>query len=347
MFLSPAAAVLLLLPTALCFTSSPTSRNSVGNTVGLDNYSVNENASSTSSLIPELNDASRSISSNEQLLPSSPFGVIFDMDGTLIKHSINFAEMRQRIYEVVDADPIGKDLEKDCVLEMPQRLTEEGQRKCHEVFVDIEQRAVDNMQLQDGGAELVQFLIESGLKTAVLTRNMEKNVAHMMELYKNEMSINDDDVTIFEPIVARNTKANPDDDEPLKSKPNPDGILHICKLWGCEPSEVIFVGDSANDDMSAANRAGCGGAVLLQPGGCQLDTDSGYAVGDTEAEIMERTPSLCVESLSDLKLCIESVLDEQEKNGVVQSEVSGEEDNYVYSSDSFSVTIPSIGVKGV
>jgi len=62
---------------------------------------------------------------------------------------------------------------------------------------------------------------------------------------------------------------------------------------------------------------------------------------------MERTPSLCVESLSDLKLCIESVLDEQEKNGVVQSEVSGEEDSYVYSSDSFSVTIPSIGVKGV
>jgi phosphoglycolate phosphatase len=332
MFLSPAAAVLLLLPTALCFTSSPTSRNSVGNTVGLDNYSVNENASSTSSLIPELNDASRSISSNEQLLPSSPFGVIFDMDGTLIKHSINFAEMRQRIYEVVDADPIGKDLEKDCVLEMPQRLTEEGQRKCHEVFLDIEQRAVDNMQLQDGGAELVQFLIESGLKTAVLTRNMEKNVAHMMELYKNEMSINDDDVTIFDPIVARNTKANPDDDEPLKSKPNPDGILHICKLWGCEPSEVIFVGDSANDDMSAANRAGCGGAVLLQPGGCQLDTDSGYAVGDTEAEIMERTPSLCVESLSELKLCIESVLDEQEKNGVVQAEESASKASQLSSS---------------
>ncbi|KAL7495583.1 hypothetical protein ACHAWT_009578 [Skeletonema menzelii] len=300
-----AATLLLLLPTSFCFTSSPTIRNSVGNTVGLDNgYSVNEDAPANQ-LIPELNDASRSISNdNEQLLPLSPVGVIFDMDGTLIKHSINFAEMRQRIYEVVDADPIGKDLEKDCVLEMPQRLTEEGQRQCYEIFADIEQRAILDMQLQEGGAELVQFLIESGLKTAVLTRNMEKNVAHMMEMYKNEMRMND--VTIFEPIVARNTKANPEDEKPLKSKPDPAGILHICKIWGCEPSDVIFVGDSANDDMSAANRAGCGGAVLLQPGGCQLDTDSGYAVGDSESEIMERTPSLCVESLSDLKFCIGS-----------------------------------------
>ena len=338
-----AATILLLLPTAVCFTSTPTNRNSVGSTVGLDNYSVVEDASQ---LTPELNDASQTKSNNNELiLPSKPYGVIFDMDGTLIKHSINFAEMRQRIYDVVDADPIGKDLEKDCVLEMPRRLTEEGERRCHEIFADIEQRAIDNMQLQDGGAELVQFLIESGLKTAVLTRNIEKNVVHMMELYKNEMSINND-VTIFEPVVARNTKAHPDDDEPLKSKPNPAGILHICKLWGCEPSDVIFVGDSANDDMSAANRAGCGGAVLLQPGGCQLDTDSGYAVGDSESEIMERTPSLCVESLSDLIFCLDAVLNEQEKSDTIQADEVGE-DGYVYSSDSFSVTIPSIGVKGV
>jgi phosphoglycolate phosphatase-like HAD superfamily hydrolase len=341
--LATAVLLLLLLPSVVCFTSSPTKRNSVGNTVGLlDNYSVS--GESSNPLIPELNDASRLIS-KDPLLPLTPFGVIFDMDGTLIKHSINFAEMRQRIYEVVDADPIGKDLEKDCVLEMPGRLTEHGQRRCNEIFADIEQRAVDDMQLQDGGAELVQFLIESGLKTAVLTRNKEKNVVHMMELYKNEMSINNE--IPFDPIVARNTKANPNDEEPLKSKPHPDGIRHICKLWGCEPSDVIFVGDSANDDIAAANRAGCGGAVLLQQGGCQLDTDSGYAVGDSESEVMERIPTLCIDSLWELKLCIEAVLDEQEKTRAVKAEVSGNEDGYMYSSESFSVVIPPISVKGV
>ena len=344
MLLSPAAAVLLLLPTALCFTSSPTNRNSVGNTVGLDNYS--DSGASSNPLIPALNDASRSIST-DQLLPSSPFGVIFDMDGTLIKHSINFAELRQRVHEVVEADPSFPMIENDyCAVDIPRRLTEEGQRRCNEIFADIEQRAVDNMQLQEGGAALVQFLIESGLKTAVLTRNLERNVVHMMELYNNEMSINNDE-TIFDPIVARNTKANPDDDEPLKSKPHPDGILHICKLWGCEPRDVIFVGDSANDDVSAANRAGCGGAVLLQQGGHQLDTNTGYGVGDSESEVMERTPSLYVESLWELKLCIEAALDEQKKADAAQAAASGNEDGYVFVTGSYSVTIPSIGVKDV
>ena len=339
---SAAVAAILFIPQNVSCFSVPNNRNSVGNTIGLENSSVS--GTSSNALISELNDASRSELDNEQSL-SPPIGVIFDMDGTLIRHSIDFAEMRRRIYEVVDADPIGKVLEKDCVLAMPQKLTEDGMRRCHKIFEDIEQKAVDNMKIQDGGAELVQFLKESGLKTAVLTRNVERNVDHMIKLYKKEMNTNFEKV--FDTIVARNTKANPDDDEPIKSKPNPDGIHYICKMWECEPSDVIFVGDSANDDMSAANRAGCGGAVLLQVDGCQLDTDSGYAVGYSEAEVMERTPSLCVESLSHLKLCIEEVLQEQENVNDARALRSGREDDLIYASDNFSVTIPSIGVKGV
>lgn len=297
--------VATLLPGAAisCFTPSPTYRTYAGSAVG---FGLEKHASP---LIPELNNASRSISS--VVLPPSPIGVIFDMDGTLVKHSIDFADMWRRIYQVVDADPIGKNLERDCVLAMPQRLTNEGQRRCYEIFADIEQRAIKDMELQDGGAELVRFLIDSGLKTAVLTRNIERNVLHMKDLYKNEIKIDDENEMIFVPIVARNTKGSPDDDEPLRQKPHPDGIFHICELWGCDPCQVIFVGDSANDDISAANRAGCGGAVLLRQDGGQLDTDSGYAVGDSELDVMDRTPSLCVESLSELKICIEAVLSEQ------------------------------------
>lgn len=340
------AIIAAYLPAALCFTSTPPSnRISVGNTVGL----TGSGDASSTPLIPTLDDESSNI--EQTWLPPSPVGVIFDMDGTLIKHSINFAEMRRRIYEVVDSDPIGKNLEKDCVLAMPQLLTEEGQRRCNEIFVDIEQRAIDDMELQDGGAELLQFLGKSSLKRAVLTRNMERNVQHMKEMYKNEMSINNenDDDTIFDDIVARNTKASPDDDEPIKSKPSPDGIIHICKLWNCDPNEVIFVGDSANDDIAAANRAGCGGAVLLQQGGCQLDTDSGYAVGDSELEIMERTPTLCVESLSELRYCIGAVLDEQDKIRAAQSKLSSGDGYVVYSTENkkYSVQVPSISVKSV
>jgi len=245
-------------------------------------------------------------------LPPSPKGIIFDMDGTLIQHSIDFADMRRRVYSVADADSIGKDIERDCVLALAEGLSPEGQEECKIIFSDIEQRALDNMKLMNGGVELVQFLAENGLKRAVLTRNVETSVSFMKDLYLTEMNetgAGGDFGSVFHPIVARDTLSRPSDEKPLKSKPHPDGILHICNVWGFNPSEVIMVGDNANDDITAANRAGCGGSVLLtQPDGKELDTHSGYEVGESEEDIMERTPSLRVESLLELKACLKALL---------------------------------------
>eukprot|EP00956_Cyclotella_meneghiniana_P044078 scaffold300983_cov79-Cyclotella_meneghiniana.AAC.1 len=295
-----------------------------------------------------LGDASGTIRGKANYLTSQPKGIIFDMDGTLIQHSIDFAEMRRRIYQVADADPVGKDLERTCVLSLAKQLSSEGQMKANDIFADIERRALNDMKLMPGGAELLSFLIENDLRRAVLTRNLEKNVYHMQQLYCDEMEHQDD--SLFFPIVARDTVADPFSDEPLRAKPHPDGILHVCSLWECNPAEVIMVGDSANDDMTAANRAGCGGAVLLtQPNGGSLDTDSGYKVGDSEEEIMERTPSTTVDSLYQLKMYLQELLDNQNRR-LVLAESNGlnetEDGNFVYSSArGYTIDIPSIGVK--
>lgn len=302
--------------------------------------------------LPLVNDESY-----QNILPSSPKGVIFDMDGTLIQHSIDFSDMRQRIYAVADDDPLGKDLERDCIVALSNNLSRQGQEDCKLIFDDILQRAVDNMKPMHGGPELVQFLSENGLKCAVLTRNWEKNVSPMIDLYLAEIVKNngvgsDSMNTVFHPIVASDTRSHPSNEEPLKSKPHPDGILHICNVWGCDPAEVIMVGDNANDDIMAANRARCGGAVLLtQPGGEQLDADSGYKVGDSEEEILERTPSLRVGSLFELKTCLEVLLNERDMSGESDQEKAESEqsnsDSFVYKSEGYSVEIPSIGVKNV
>lgn len=113
-----------------------------------------------------------------------------------------------------------------------------------------------------------------------------------------------------------------------------------------------MIGDSANDDMTAANRAGCGGAVLLtQKGGKELDTNSGYEVGNTEEEILERTPSLRVESLLEFKMCIETVLNERDV-GIGSSntnmDIQTKRKSIEYTSEAgYSVVIPSIGAKNV
>ncbi|KAL7466947.1 hypothetical protein ACHAXS_007215 [Conticribra weissflogii] len=275
------------------------------------------------------------------------------MDGTLIQHVIDFPSMRRRIYRVADDDPIGKYLEKTCVLQLAAQLSPEGQRRANEIFEQIEEQALRDMALKEGALELLTFLHERGLRKGILTRNMERNAIHMRKMYHVELTRRgrtSHEESVFHPIVARNTKSDPHDDEPITSKPHPDGILHICSLWGCHPSEVIMVGDSANDDVAAANRAGCGGAVLLtQPGGRRLDTDSGYAVGDSEEEIRERTPTLIVESLLELKDCLESVLDRREGDFDVSVAGAKMKDGMVYNFEKsdYSVVIPGITVKNV
>ena len=289
-----------------------------------------------------LGDASRGITDETNFpLPLNLKGVIFDMDGTLIQHSIDFAEMRRRIYEVVDNDPIGKGLERTCVLALAKQLSPEGQDRANEIFADIELRAKEEMKLMPGGSEILSFLNDNNLKKAVLTRNKMHNVHHMQQLYLDV--IGSIDGPLFHPIVARDAVSDSIDKEPLKQKPHPDGILHVCSVWNCHPSEVIMVGDSANDDMAAANRAGCGGAVLLtQSDGTSLDTDSGYKVGNTEKEVTERTPSLCVESLDELRMYLQVLL--KDKSSKLRK---AKGDGFVYSAQGYTIDIPSIGVKHV
>ena len=63
-----------------------------------------------------------------------------------------------------------------------------------------------------------------------------------------------------------------------------------------------------------------------------MDTDSGYGVGDSEEEILERMPSLRVEPLIELKMCPEALLNEWDvmvgdEDGDQKSIVSAESDS--------------------
>lgn len=285
----------------------------------------------------------------EESLPSSPYGIIFDMDGTLIQHSIDFANLRRRIYQTCDEDRIGKHLNlRDDFFVVAAQLSPEGQKKCKEIFIEIEQKSLDDMLLAYGGVELLKYLQDNDIKRAVLTRNREKNVYHMRDLYLREMkkSLEVEEEELFDTIVARDTKAHESATEPLKSKPDPAGILHICKVWGCDPKEVLMVGDNKNDDIMAANRAGCGSVLVTQEGGVVLDTCSGYSVGDTEEEILLRTPSLKVESLLELKNHLEE--NANKRSGEIDKKLGTTfkpQTALAHSTDTFSVEVPSISVK--
>jgi len=220
-------------------------------------------------------------------------GVIFDMDGTLVKPCIDFEDMRKRIYAIADSDPImlaGRPNNGD-VLEIYEALSDDGKIQAKAVFDDIERKAIADMELMDGLGELCKFLDKRGIQKAILTRNVCKSVRVMQEKLCHEFPVKE-----FSPAVSRNTKGK--DGNVLLPKPAPDGILHICDIWKCGPESVIMVGDSTADDIAAASRANCAARVLLQVDGECLDNCSGRGVPITDEEKKEQEPSLTISSLT-------------------------------------------------
>jgi len=246
------------------------------------------------------------------------------MDGTLTKPCIDFAGLRRRIYEIVDTDPNfanmssseedetcpvddDSDTSKGCVLELATKLSPRGQELAKIVFDDIEDKSRRDLEFAEGVKDLCNFLDEQGIRRAVLTRNVEASLENMHIKLEQTLGVN----LRFDPAVARDTMApviTLDDDnvdnteeelmmQPIPMKPNPDAILHICNEWNCHPMDVIMVGDSATDDVTAGYRAGCGGRVLIDTG---ADNDSGFGGPQNEEERMERTPHVTVKSLLEL-----------------------------------------------
>lgn len=221
-------------------------------------------------------------------------GVVFDMDGTLVKPCIDFADMRKRIYDIADSDSLLEgNTDRGDVLELYQMLSPSGKIRADEVFSDIERKAIIDMKLMDGAGELCKYLDSKKIRRAVLTRNVCAGIDAMHDILWEEAS-----VTEFYPAVSRNTKGK--DGKTLSSKPAPDGILHICNIWKCSPQQVIMVGDSSADDIAAASRANCAEKVLIRMDGKDLDNNSGDRGPISDKDKVERQPSLVVSSLGQL-----------------------------------------------
>ena len=245
------------------------------------------------------------------------------MDGTLIEQNVDFAELRRRIDEVADADPIGKKLDdREDLAETMSNMSLDGQRKTRQIIGEILQIALERMAIQEGGPDLVAYLAQNGIRRAILTRNYEKIVFIMQRMYLDENS-----EATFDLVIGRDTHFNgnvPTAKEIRKA----ERILQICEIWGCSPSEVVMVGDSIKDDIVEGNRAGCGATVLLEPKGYQLNATYGTNAGNP----MERKPTVCIEALSELKLLLEDQMNFQascrgidrscEEGGIVTASVS-------------------------
>jgi HAD superfamily hydrolase (TIGR01549 family) len=181
--------------------------------------------------------------------------VIFDMDGTLTRPFLNFPAIRAAIGI---AEPL---------LENMLALPDGPERdRAFAILERFEEEAAEASELNDGARDVLQFLSERRVPSAVVTRNSRRSTDRV--LLKHGLS--------FEIVVTR---------EDAPAKPRPEPLWLICEKLGVKPSHALMVGDFKFDIVAGRN-AGTRTALLTN--------------GTTPAYLKEVPPDHVLDRLADL-----------------------------------------------
>ena len=160
--------------------------------------------------------------------------VIFDLDGTITRPFLDFDAIRSEI-----------GLSRDCtsILHAMEQMSPHDRARADQILARHETLAVENSQLNDGAARLIDQLRSQGIKIGVLTRNIQTNVWAVAKKHGLH----------FDAIIDR-------DSGPVK--PDGFGVRRLCEEFGCDPSEAVVVGDYVDDLLAA--KAANSTAILIK-----------------------------------------------------------------------------------
>ena len=152
-------------------------------------------------------------------------GVIFDLDGTLVDSRLDFDAIRR------DLDlPAGQPILEALAL-IPSGTEKD---RCLAVLRDHELKGADRATLMPGVADFLTELAQRGLKTGILTRNSRESTVLTLRRLRLEFSV----------VMTR---------DEVPPKPDPTGLLEICRMWNVGTSEVVYVGDYLFDLLAGKN----------------------------------------------------------------------------------------------
>jgi phosphoglycolate phosphatase len=188
--------------------------------------------------------------------------VIFDMDGTLIRSTIDFRRMNQGVADTLLQHGLPKD-----ILDPSGKVNEsivraysyfkihshEGwaqalERDLNRVSLEVEMTHVEDSREVPGTADTLRYLRSKDIRTAVLTRGSRAYTEKALQA----AGLNDK----FEIVLCR-------DDHPLtEAKPNPLALRRVYDGLGLKGGECLFVGDH-DTDLLCAQGAGSPFAAVL------------------------------------------------------------------------------------
>lgn len=174
-------------------------------------------------------------------------GVIFDLDGTLLNTIIDLNNSVNDTYKYFGYDKRNSETQtmsmvghgmKNLIEQCFPKENETFRSEALKVFLDNydKQYALCTKPYQ-GMVELVNELIEKGIKVGVNSNKNNNYTQHLIEL--NFPGINKDFVTGVKPGD--------------KTKPDPTNVNVVIEKMGISPEEVLYVGDSPTDVQTAIN----------------------------------------------------------------------------------------------
>jgi HAD superfamily hydrolase (TIGR01549 family) len=167
--------------------------------------------------------------------PGDIRGVLFDMDGVIVRQVLDFDAIKREIFGSAEG----------FILERMASLDAAGRARAEAILDRYETVAAEAAAPVDGVVEFFRWLDARGLPRAIVTRNSRKSV----DIVLAKLGIR------VEAVVTR------DDAAP---KPSPEPVLVACRRLDIAPAQGLFVGDF-EFDMLAGRRAGVTTVLLKNP----------------------------------------------------------------------------------
>ena len=182
-------------------------------------------------------------------------GLIFDCDGVMIESEDANRYFYNTILAALNLPPMTAEQEKfafmatakDALLAMTPKTLHEKLDTAASSAINYARDVMPRVRLMPGFTKLLKKAKESGLKMAIDTNRTAEGIQRVLDFFALQ--------DYFEPVISSSV---------APPKPDPAGALEICGRWNAAPRNVLFVGDSENDMLTAQN-AGINFAAFKNP----------------------------------------------------------------------------------
>lgn len=181
-----------------------------------------------------------------RIMPSD-FLIIFDLDGTLVDSDINYSLMKAKLKHLISTIvPYNKFQDfisnPRSILEMVEFIRENDEtgevfKQAWDIIEYYEELGYETATIKPDVIPTLQKIKEMGYKIAILTNNSRKLTKHALEKFGLRQYV--------DAIITR--------DDIKNSKPHPEGINKLMKLFNVKPEKTLFIGDSWLDREAALN----------------------------------------------------------------------------------------------